>query len=462
MRKMIFALFLPLFIIGYATAQDLKYLVYDADLSPPEEYRARRISLMNSLEPGSAAVFYAAPEHTRSNDTEFQYRQNNDFYYFTGFQEPSAILILSANGISAATIGDSSGGAAKEILFVMKKDKRRETWSGRLFGPQGAKEATKIAYATTNDKFADAFASLVSTSSKIYVPKLPQDLHGTMKQLLKPVEDFLRENTDTVRVGDPTKKVREMRSVKSLEEIRLIRKATDISLLAHREAMKECKPTMFEYQLQAVYESAFKKKGAEYTAYPCIVGSGENSVILHYNTSRRQMRSGDVVVADCGAEYHNYATDITRTYPINGKFSQAQREIYEIVYQAQEAAFKEIKPGVPFSNASRRATEVIRDGLLRLGIIKDSAAVRRYFPHGLGHAVGLDVHDPGIPVLEPNVIYTVEPGIYIPEDSPDVDPKYFNIGIRIEDMVLVTNDGYELLSASLPRTIRDIEQLMEK
>jgi Xaa-Pro aminopeptidase len=220
---------------------------------------------------------------------------------------------------------------------------------------------------------------------------------------------------------------------------------------------------MYEYELQAVIEYCFAKNGAEYPGFPSIVGSGPNSCILHYEANRRQMQTGDVVVMDIGAEYHGYTADVTRTIPVNGKFSPAQREIYEIVLKAQEEAIKEFKPGASSSAPSQRATDVIADGLMKLGIIKEKSEVRRYYMHGLSHNIGLDVHDVGrfSAPYAPGMILTVEPGVYIPAESP-CDKKYWNIGVRIEDDVLITDSGCRVLSAGAPKTVNEIESLMKQ
>ncbi|MBI3578891.1 MAG: Xaa-Pro dipeptidase [Ignavibacteriales bacterium] len=241
-------------------------------------------------------------------------------------------------------------------------------------------------------------------------------------------------------------------------------KATKISTTAHMQAMMSCEPGMAEYQIQGLYEYVFRRMGAEYAGYPCIVGAAENSVILHYNTNRRSLKDGDLLLNDCAAEYHGYSSDVTRTFPVNGKFSKRQREIYQIVLDAQNAAIALIKPGAEWRTISAAADSVIKEGLFNLGLIKDKKSMefRKFYMHGLGHPVGLDVHDIGQPVMEPGMLYTVEPGIYISESIEGINPEYYNIGVRIEDVVLVTPDGNKLISADAPREISAIEELMKK
>jgi Xaa-Pro aminopeptidase len=251
--------------------------------------------------------------------------------------------------------------------------------------------------------------------------------------------------------------------VKSPAELRLLQKAIDATVMAHVEAMKSCQPEMYEYELQAVIEYCFTRNGAAYQGFPTIVGSGPNSCILHYEADRRKMENGDVVVMDIGAEYEGYSADITRTIPVNGTFSPAQREIYEIVLKAQQESIKEFKPGAMPQAPSQKAYDIIAEGLMRLGIIKDKAEARTYYMHGLSHHIGLDVHDPGPygSPYEPGMILTDEPGIYIPAGSP-CDKKYWNIGVRIEDDVLITPEGNTVVTAGAPKTIQEIESLMKK
>jgi Xaa-Pro aminopeptidase len=254
-----------------------------------------------------------------------------------------------------------------------------------------------------------------------------------------------------------------MRAVKTNEEIALLTKATQITALAHAQAMMSTEPGMYEYELSALYEYIFRRMGAEYGGYPNIVGAGENSIILHYNTNRKQLKDGEVVLADCAAEYHGYSSDVTRTWPVNGRFTPAQRDIYQLVLDAQNAAIAMMKPGANWSDISNKSADVIEDGLFRLGLIKEKnrREFRRFHLHGLGHPIGLNVHDVGQAVMEPGMIYTVEPGVYIGEVE-GVDPKYHNIGVRIEDVILVTEDGPKLLSGDAPREISAIESLMKK
>lgn len=458
-------------------AQDLKYIEYDTDLIAPSVYKARREKLMAQMGNDAVAVFYSAPERNRNNDVDYEFRQDDNFYYLTGFTEPNAILVLIPKGISVQSAEDTAKMVTvKEILFVQSRNAQREQWTGRRFGPAGAMKLRGSEYALTNDKFKTTLPVISSSvnAKTWYVPAFRNDFTGQIAQLIQPLRTMLdlgqplntaieRKDT-TTQVKDPTAMVRKMRIIKSPEEIELLTKATKITTTAHVQAMMSTEPGMAEYQIQGLYEYVFRNMGSEYAGYPCIVGAAENSVILHYNTNRRALKDGDLLLSDCAAEYHGYSSDVTRTFPVNGKFSKRQREIYQIVYDAQNAAIAVIKPGAKWLDVSMKADSVIKEGLFDLGLIKDknSMEYRKFYMHGLGHAVGLNVHDVGQPVLEAGMLYTVEPGIYIAEGIEGINPEYYNIGVRIEDVVLVTPEGNKVLSADAPREMSAIEELMKK
>ncbi|MCI0691470.1 aminopeptidase P N-terminal domain-containing protein [candidate division KSB1 bacterium] len=456
-----------IFVAAGARAQDLKYLEYDADLIPGQVYKERREKLMQQIGNEAVAIFYTNPERNRNADLDFPYAPNSDFYYLTGFREPNAILVLAPKGTNVRSLEDSTTTVTvRELLFVQQRNLVAEKWNGRRYGPAGAMKLRGFEYATTNDKFKTMLPSLLwSASAKaLYAPTFRSDLTGEIMELLQHLKSMVEQWSGYVEIRDPITLVRKMRVVKSPEEIALLAKATEISAAAHRQAMMSVEPGMGEYELEAVYEYVFRKLGAEQNGYPCIVASGENSVILHYNTNRRKIKDGDVVLADCAAEYRGYSSDITRTYPANGKFSKAQREIYQLVLDAQKTAIAAIKPGVAWLEVSKKADEVLTEGLFKLGVIKEKStpAMKKFYYHGLGHPVGLNVHDVGQPIMEAGMVYTVEPGIYIAEGIAGVDPAYYNIGVRIEDVILVTADGNKNLSAAAPREIAEVEALMKQ
>jgi len=453
--------------LSSAFSQGMSYAefgLYDTDLLPPSFFKANREKLLHAIGDSALAVFYSAPEHTRINDTEFKYRQDNDFFYLTGCNQPNSFLLLSSKPFE---VSDTSGKHnVREVLFVDERNPARETWNGRQLGPYGAIRVLGFESSLPNSDVEKTLGKIVFNAKEAYFPLEPPQAEGKLADFVRTVGNFERGLQHGGRVGirNPIPLVRQMREVKSPEELRLIRRAVDISMDGHRQMMKSCKPGIYEYQLQAVFEYVTGSQGAEYMAYPCIVGSNENSVILHYGSNRRRFGSGEVIVADCGAEYHNYASDITRTIPVGGKFTPPQRQIYDIVLSAQEKSMDLMKPGVNYyAIVNKKAIEVVRDGLLKLGIIKDSADYRKYFMHGVGHPVGLDVHDVSLTgVLRAGEVWTVEPGIYIPAHSDGVDPKYWNIGVRLEDDVLVTESGYELLTKDLPRDPDAVERLMKE
>lgn len=449
-----------------ATGDSLHYVQYDTDLIPPAVYKARRDSVMKMIGSDAAAIFYSGPERMRNGDVDYLYRQSDNFYYLTGFTEPNAVLLLSPKGITV-TAGDQKV-KVNEILFVEPRNAQAETWTGRRYGEEGAEKIIGMQHAMTNDTFKKMFSSVMFSGIKyLYAQPITSDVTGELKQLLFPIQNWIdnaKRYNSKVEMRDPNAMVHTMRIVKGPEEIEMLKKASAVSVIAHNQAMMSVEPGMYEYEIQGLYQYVFQRMGAEYTGYPCINGSGENSVILHYESNRKKIAEGELVLSDCAAEYHGYSSDVTRTYPANGKFSKEQKEIYRIVLNAQKSAIALIRPGAAWSDISVAADSVLEQGLFDLGLIKEKGKkeLRKFYMHGLGHPVGLNVHDVGQATLVPGMLYTVEPGIYIPEGSEGVDPKYFNIGVRIEDVILVTETGNENLSQGAPREIPEIESLMKK
>jgi Xaa-Pro aminopeptidase len=354
---------------------------------------------------------------------------------------------------------------AKEVFFLRPKTRSA---AGESLGIEGAKSQLGFAVALQASELL-SFTKRALAGKKIlyYFPSMPDIVYDPLMEkrtiLSKEVKTELQASFPGLEIKNLYGPMSELRSIKSPAEIVILQKAIDATISAHVEAMKSCEPEMYEYELQAVIEYCFTKNGAEYQGFPSIVGSGPNSCILHYEANRRKMQSGDVVVMDIGAEIQGYSADVTRTIPVNGTFSTAQREIYEIVLKANEESIKEFKPGASPSVPSQKAYDIIAEGLMKLGIIKDKNDARTYYMHGLSHHIGLDVHDTGpySKPYAPGMILTDEPGIYIAEGSP-CDKKYWNIGARIEDDVLITADGNRLLSAGAPKSVQEIESLMKK
>jgi len=468
MKTIFCAACVAFFGLGLMSAEDnLKYIQYDTDIISPATYKARRDSVMKIIGSDAAAIFYSGPERMRNGDVDYLYRQADNFFYLTGFAEPNAVLILAPKGLKVKA-ADSTMQTVNEILFVQPRDPLRETWNGRRYGEEGAVKLLGMQHSMTNDNFKRMFSSMMFSGIKyLYAQPITSDVEGELKELLTPLQNWIdnvKRRNSKVELRDPNAIVHTMRIIKDKEEIAMLRKATEISVLAHNQAMMSVEPGMHEYEMQALYEYVFQRMGAEYYGYPCINGAGENSVILHYNTNRKKINNGDLVLSDCAAEYRGYSSDVTRTYPASGKFTKEQKEIYQIVLNAQKAAIAAVKPNVEWSSVTAIADSVIESGLFELGILKEkrNTGFRKFYMHGLGHPIGLNVHDVGQAMLVPGMLYTVEPGIYIAEGSEGVDPKYFNIGVRIEDVILVTETGNENLSAGSPREISEIETLMKK
>ena len=440
-------------------SQDIKYYRYDTDFLSKEFHQNRRETLRKMMPENSLTILFSSPVRNRANDVDFQYHQNPNFYYLSGLTEPNAMLFIFKDSL---TIG---GVHSNECLFLQNRDYKKESWAGRRLGARGAREMFGIA-AFVNEAF-DTMAIPYSNFSQIFFAPFPKgntDEKSEPADLYDLIEHLKKKCSYTAEKADHqmlSKWMTLMREIKQPEELGLMRKAITMTCDGQIEMMKFLEPGKTEYQVQAVAEYVFRLNGSEYNGYPSICGGAENSCILHYTTNRKKLETNEVLLLDLGAEYHGYTADVTRTLPVSGKFTEAQKAIYQIVYDAQEAAFKECKPGNEFKAPHNAAVQVIKQGLHQLEIIKDQKEYRRYFTHGTSHYLGLDVHDVGSrELLKPGNIITVEPGIYIPEGSP-CDPKWWKIGIRIEDDILITSTGHENLSVKAPRTIEKIEEMMK-
>ncbi len=442
--------------------------LYDTDKLTSEFHAGRRAALRAIMPPNTALVVFANPERNRNNDTDFQYAQNPNFYYLTGYGEPNALLVLTKDEVTAGTQRGT------EFFFAQNRDARMEVWTGRRLGKEGAERDLKLQNANLGKDFNKFPLDFARFDSVLCV--LPEGAVNGNPRDSTELYDLIGQFTTkiqgrTVSGGKFYQLFAQLRQQKLPEEMVLLRKAIDITTEGHREVMKFLEPDVTEYQGQSVMEYVFKQNGSEYVGYGSIAGGAENSCILHYITNRRTLKNGDLFLADCGAEYHGYTADITRTMPVNGTFLPEQRLIYDLVLAAQEAGFAACQPNKPYQQVHRAAFQVVKDGLIKLGIATDSLTTRRYFMHGTAHSLGLDVHDAMIfrnpanprqgPTMLPNFVTTVEPGIYIPANSP-CDPKWWNIGVRIEDDVLITETGHEVLSLTAPRTAVDIEKLMRE
>ncbi len=433
---------------------------YDTDLLPAAFFAKNRQALRDFMPKNSVAILFSNPVRNRSNDVDYEYHQDPNFYYLTGLREPHAVVVIYKEDQEF-----KNNLKTNEILFLQKKDKRDELWTGKRLGVEGAVLNLGLSTAMGNEKFL-SFENDYESFDKLLVFEIIEDVKNTNEKgdLYGLLQSFKLSTQNSTNIDTRNLKqiMASLRQIKSDEEIALLRKAVNMTCEAQIELMKALKPDMTEYQSEAIVEYVFKKNGAEYPGFPSILGGGENSCIIHYNSNRKQLVGKDMLVSDIGAEYHGYTADVTRTIPVDGHFSKEEKIIYNIVLKAQQAGIDSCKVGNKFWTPHDAATKIITNELLKLGVIEKYFHVQRYFMHGTSHYLGLDVHDPGLHgTLQPGNVITVEPGIYIPEGS-DCDPKWWNIGIRIEDDILITVNGPENLSAKAPRNIEEIEALMKE
>ncbi len=416
------------------------------------------------------AIIPAAHEQTRSYDTEFKFHQDPDFYYLTGFPEPDAIAVIApANKKNPYT------------LFVRPRDPKMETWYGRREGAEGAVKNYGADKAFPIEKFPQELAKLVNGHEKLYYrfgvdQKLDQQILSYISaQRFRRLKTAYPPHT----IVDPVILIHEMRLHKTPEEIELMQKSADIAAEAHILAMKKTRPGMNEYQVEAIIENYFKDNGASGVAYNSIVGGGANATILHYVQNNALLKDGDLLLIDAGAQYKGYASDITRTFPVNGRFTKPQRDVYDIVLDVEIACLEATKTGTTIKERQKLSIEMLTEGMKELGLLKGKTkdlikkkAYEKYYMHGVGHYLGLDTHDAGRYFTDhkakdsrpfaPGMVLTVEPGIYVPSDDKSAPSKYRGIGVRIEDDVLVTETGNVNLTASCPKQAEEIEELMAK
>jgi len=428
------------------------------------EFHRRRQAFLAKMEPASAALIFAAPEVTRSADSEYPYRQNSDFWYFTGFNEPQAVLVLIK----------SDPTHSHTVIFNRVRDLTAEIWFGRRLGQDAAPEKLGVDRALAFSEIDDQLYQLLNGLNVVYHAQGLYEYADTIVfAALEKLRRGSRQNLSApATLIDWRPEVHDMRLFKSDEEIAIMRRAGEISALGHTRAMLACRPGMFEYQLEGEIHHEFNRHGARFPSYNTIVGSGENGCILHYTENESKMRDGSLVLIDAGCEYQGYAGDITRTFPVNGKFTPAQRAIYDIVLEALETALTLYRPGTSIQEVTAQIVRIKVNGLVKLGLLKGDVetliadnAHRAFFMHGLSHWLGLDVHDVGeygpghSRVLEPGMVLTVEPGLYIAPDA-DVPAEYRGIGIRIEDDIVITPTGNENLTAGVVKSADEIEALM--
>jgi Xaa-Pro aminopeptidase len=422
-------------------------------------HKERRERVLASLPNNTAAVVFSADVRNRQNDVDYEYRQSSDLLYLTGIPTPTATLVLIPKGV---TIGQRT---VREVVFIRARSQDREQWEGVSMGPREVMEMHGLDTAIVIDSMQKFLDSLVTSIDTLLVTSLPTKsltvpLAGKNVYANTEIRKWAKERNPNLVVSQRLSGLAAFREVKDTAELRLMQRAIDISIEGHYAMMRGARPGMKEYELEALMEYHFKRGGAEDVGYASIVGSGYNSCILHYSTNRRPTTKGDLVLADCGAEYHGYTADITRTFPMNGKFSREQRLLYNVVLEAQDSGIAASRVGESFREPHNAAKRVIARRLMELGVITKLEQLGKYFMHGTSHYLGLDVHDPGsYGPLKANSVITVEPGIYIPEGS-DCDRKWWNIGIRIEDDILITPNGPVNMSGKLVRTADEIEAIV--
>jgi Xaa-Pro aminopeptidase len=429
-----------------------------------ETYARRRRAFMDRIGANAVAILPAAPVAVRSNDVDYPYRQDNDVLYLTGFPEPEAACVLTP-------------GHAKEefVLFVRPRDAERETWTGRRAGVEGAVEIYGAQAAYPIDQIEAKINDYAGERDHLYYA-FGRD--GTWNErvtrwLQRWRQMRPRSGGGPMATLDPGEVVHEMRLLKSDEELTCMRRAIAIAADGHLAAMRGTRDAMYEYEIEALLDYTFRTHGAAGPAYPSIVAGGDNATILHYTDNSQRLRDGDLLLIDAGAEFAGYCADVTRTFPVGTRFSPAQRAIYDLVLEAQGAAIAAIRPGARVDEPHARAVEVLVDGLLRLGLLAGDRqeiiakeVYKPFFMHRTGHWLGLDVHDVGKykvegqpRVFEPGMVTTVEPGLYVGAACTGVDARYRGIGVRIEDDILVTASGHEVLSAAIPKDAADLEAL---
>jgi Xaa-Pro aminopeptidase len=431
-------------------------------------HRSQLSEFMKRMDRDSVAILPSAREATRSNDTNFRYRQNSDFYYVTGFDEPESIAVITP-----------SGQESKYTLFVRPRDPEKEIWDGRRAGVEGAVREYGADAAFPVAEFHKKLGEILKGAKTLYYRI--GDGNGELDEIV--INEIRKMRALTRKGNNPPQSIidtgailHEMRLVKSEGEIAIMQRAADIAAEGHREAMKAARAGMKEYQIEALIEFTFRQMGAVGPAYTSIVGGGPNATILHYINNDGTLRDGDLLLIDAGAEYQGYASDITRTFPINGKFTPAQREIYDLVLDTQVVCVEMARPGVTMDELKNHSIERLTEGMVRLGLLQgdvkkliEEEKYKQFYMHGLGHFLGIDVHDVGLyyidgksRVLEPGMIITVEPGVYIAEKTENIPEKYLGIGVRIEDDVLITEDGRRVLSDQAPKDPEEVEDLMNR
>jgi Xaa-Pro aminopeptidase len=429
-----------------------------------EIFQARRERFMKEMGSG-VAILPSSPVRVRSNDTDYRYRPDSDLFYLTGFAEPEAVAVVAPDHKEH-----------KLVLFVRPRDPEREIWDGRRAGVDGAIADFGADAAYPISELDEKLPEYVDGASRLhYRFGRDEEFDRRIVRVLNSYSTSRRaKGPGPSTIVDPGEIVHEMRLYKTPDEVEIMRRAAAITAEAHRAAMAEARPGIFEYELEATIEYTFRRNGASGPSYASIVGSGPNATILHYIENSRRVEDGDLVLVDAGAEYDYYAADVTRTWPVSGRFTAEQRAIYELVLESQVEAIEASRPGVTMHEIHEGVVRTIAAGLVRLGLLEgpaekaiEAGTYKKFFMHKTGHYLGMDVHDVGRyrdgdqwRKLAPGMVQTVEPGIYIAADCEDVEPRWRGIGVRIEDDVLITESGHEVLTKDAPKAVDEIERIV--
>ena len=430
------------------------------------EFKRRRKALMQQVGENNIALIASASHQTRNRDVEYPFRQDSDFYYLTGFSEANALAVFIP--------GREQG---EYILFCQEFDEKKALWEGAHAGLEGATAHYDADDSFPIDDIGDILPGMLENKHKVYYP-MGRD--GDLDhQILEWINHLKKQSRNGISAPGELVSLEhilhEMRLFKSTAEIKLMRRAAEVSCQAHTRAMQRCRVGMYEYQMESEIIHEFMQHGLRFVAYPSIVAGGKNACVLHYVENKDKLKKSDLLLIDAGVECEHYASDITRTFPVSGKFSMAQKKLYQLVLDAQYAALEQIRPGIPWNKAHDASVKVITQGLVELGLLKGRVSklikdekYKQFYMHRIGHWLGMDVHDVGNyklddewRLLEPGMVLTIEPGLYIPKECTTVEAKWRGIGIRIEDDVLVTEQGHEVLTQNLVKEIDEIESLMQ-
>ena len=429
-------------------------------------HKQNRKAFIEKMEPGGVAIFASAPPAKWNHDTEYNYRPDPNFYYLTGFEEPESICVIAPDHPKH-----------QYILFVRPKDRQAEIWNGKRVGVKNARRHYGADKAYSIEKFSEKIGKYLQGAERLYYTLGSNEDVDTeiLARFTQSVRSRIRSGKGFDTLVDPSPILSELRLIKNETEQQRLRLATEITVAGHVAAMKAVRPGLYEYELEALVDSTFRMNGANGPAFPTIVASGGNATTLHYTTNDCRIEDNTLVLIDAGAEYERYSGDVTRTFPANGTFTDAQREIYHLVLEAHYAIIDCIRPGVSIDEPHQKSIELLTEGMLSLGLLKGKAKqliekekYRKFYMYRIGHMLGLDVHDVNcvhessgdFKTFQPGMVMTIEPGLYVAEDRGNVPPAYLGIGVRIEDDILVTETGCEVLTGGVPKEIDEVEDLI--